>query len=69
LPNREDGDYRRATFQLLSAVKPGIQLADFYVGTVRDFVAKEPALMPYDLVQEQILCREIYVLATMKSKK
>jgi len=63
------GDYRRATFQLLSAVKPGIQLADFYVGTVRDFVANEPALMPYDLVQEQILCREIYVLATMKSKK
>jgi hypothetical protein len=63
------GDYHKATFELLSAVKPGIQLADFYVGAVRDFVVNKSALMPYSLVQEQILCRENYVLETVPSKK
>jgi len=33
---QEDGEYREGDFFLASAAKSGIQLADFYVGSIRD---------------------------------
>lgn len=63
------GIYRRAEFELLSAVKPGIQLADFYVGAVREFTMDDSAVMPFDLVREQIISHEIYALEPVESER
>lgn len=63
------GNYRKVDIELLSAVKPGIQLADFYVGAVREFTMDEKALMPFDLVREQIVTREIYTAAPVESER
>jgi hypothetical protein len=63
------GSYRKADIKLLSGVKPGIQLADFYVGAVREFTMDESAVVPFDLVMEQILAREIYTRVPEESER
>lgn len=63
------GNYRKADIELLSAAKPGIQLADFYVGAVRDYTMNSSALVPFDLVQEQVIMREIYRLEPAESER
>lgn len=65
----QSGKFRKATFELLSATKPGIQLADFYAGAVRDFVMDEASLMPFDFVREQVLSRDIYCLEPVESER
>jgi len=62
------GEFREASFDLLSAARPGIQLADFYVGTVRASVMDERSFI-YDFVQEQVICREIYTLEPAKIER
>lgn len=66
--NRE-GVYRKANFELLSAVRPGVQLADFYVGTVRDFIIDESERLCYELLQEQIVTRDIYTLVPAETER
>jgi hypothetical protein len=54
------GNFRKADLELQSAVKPGIQLADFYVGAVRDFLMDESLFPDFYLIQQQILSRDVY---------
>lgn len=54
---------------LLSAVRPGVQLADFYVGTVRDFIIDESERLSYDFLQEQIVTRDIYTLVSAENER
>lgn len=68
LPHNQP-EYRKADFELLSAAKPGIQLADFYVGAVRACVLEGATSSPYDLVEQQIICMELYELATAESER
>lgn len=65
----KQGHFRKAEFDLLSAAKAGIQLADFYVGAVRDYIMDESATVPFDLVREQVICREFYALETVESER
>jgi hypothetical protein len=62
-----NGNYRKGEFALLSAAKPGIQLADFYVGTVRDYHLG--FLMPHEYIKQQILCYQIYDNQVSEQKK
>lgn len=64
-----EGIYRKANFELLSAVRPGVQLADFYAGTVRDFIIDESERLSYDLLQEQIITRDIYTLVSAENER
>lgn len=65
----KQGNYRKADFELLSAARPGIQLADFYVGAVRDFTMNESLTVPFDLIQEQVLTRAFHVLEVVESER
>jgi hypothetical protein len=63
------GNHRKADFDLLSATKPGIQLADFYVGAVREFTIDESVTVPFDLISEQVITRQFHVQEVAKSEK
>jgi len=65
----KQGNYRKAEFELLSAAKPGIQLADFYVGAVRDFTMDEAATTPFDLIREQVITRQFHILEVVESER
>jgi hypothetical protein len=57
------GNFRKAEFVLLPATKPGIQIADFYVGAIREFLKSQTQnSMPYyfDIINHQIITRDIY---------
>lgn len=64
----KQGNYRKAEFKLLSAAKPGIQLADFYVGAVREFTMDESVTVPFDLIREQVISREFQALEVVESE-
>lgn len=65
----KQGNFRKAEFMLLSAARPGIQLADFYVGAVRDFTMDESMTVPFDLISEQVITREIHALEVVESER
>ncbi|MBA4074587.1 MAG: hypothetical protein C0508_06055, partial [Cyanobacteria bacterium PR.023] len=52
----------RKEILVLIALNSAQILADFYVGTVRDFIIDESERVSYDLLQDQIVTRDIYTL-------
>lgn len=51
------GEFRKAKFGLKSGNKPGLQLADFYAGAIRDSLLahKDPTLNdPHELIKHQV---------------
>ena len=54
----KNGDYRKGEFYLLSAAKAGIQIADFYVGAVRDH--HRGLTGAHDYIKHQVVCCETY---------
>lgn len=63
------GNFRKAEFQLLSATKPGVQLADFYVGAVREFAMDDSATALFDLIREQVIVSEFHNLQSIKTTR
>ncbi len=65
------GNYRKADFILLPATKPGIQIADFYVGTIRDLHKSDADSLPVacDLLRQQFVTKRIYTLALTSKKE
>jgi hypothetical protein len=62
--------FRRAKFELHSAAKPGIQIADFYAGVTRDYLMKcnnQSARTAYDLIEHQV--REIRIHTPKSTRK
>lgn len=53
-------NYRQVSIELRSAIKPGIQLADFYVGAVREYTMDRSTAGPYTFIREQIFTQETY---------
>ena len=52
------GEYRKGEIYLTSAVKPGIQLADFYVGGIRDYHRDLPDV--HSRIKHQVHTYDVY---------
>ncbi len=60
---RKDDTFCKAKFELASAANPGVQIADFYAGTIRHFLKSGQIIKcapAYDLIKHQIVCIETW---------
>jgi hypothetical protein len=64
---KQRGGYRKGQIYLTSAVTPGIQLADFYVGSIRDYHRDLPDV--HERIKHQVKTYDVYRLPAMDKKE
>ena len=63
----EQNKFCKGNAYLVSAAKPGIQLADFYVGCIRDYHRNMPAV--HDKIERQVLSYGVYKRPATEKKE
>lgn len=64
---RQHSDYREGEFYLLSAAKSGIQLADFYVGSIRD--SHRDIHTSHDKIKHQVKTYAVHQIPALDKKE
>lgn len=65
--HQENGEYREGDFFLVSAAKSGIQLADFYVGSIRD--SHRNLNTAHDRIKHQVKTYTVYQIPALDKKE
>lgn len=64
---QEQGEYREGDFFLTSAAKSGIQLADFYVGSIRDY--HKSLHIAHEKIKHQVKTYAVYKIPVLDQKE
>jgi hypothetical protein len=62
----QEGNFRKGEIYLTSAAKAGVQLADFYVGCIRDY--HRGVLDVHDHIKHQVLTYAVFRLPAIDKK-